>query len=154
MSWMRGLIFVATMVLLNAAADAEKIKDWQVIRAGPGRCVAMDHAAGDAGIGVGVSDKMFMLVVWAPGLPTPHGDHDGTLSFDGKAAIPVDAYGYKDQLIISFDRGEQAYAVTHSSEVTVTANGGSHRYSLEGLAAAAEDVARCAGVPPLDANGN
>ena len=153
MSRMRALIFAATMVLLNAAADAEKIKDWQVARAGPGRCLAMDHAAGDAGIGVGVSDKMFMLIVWAPGLPTPHGDHDGTLSFDAPP-IPIDAYGYKDQLIISFERGEQAYAVTHSSEVTVTANGGSHRYSLEGLATAAEGVARCAGVPPLDTHDN
>jgi hypothetical protein len=55
--------------------------------------------------------------------------------------------GYKDQLIISFERGAQAYAITHSAEVTVTANGHSHRYSLKGLAAA-DNVARCASVPP------
>jgi hypothetical protein len=112
----------------------------------------MDHAGAVAGIGIGVINKSFMLMAWAPELPTPHGDHDGTLSFDGKPDIPIDAYGYKDQLIISFERGAQAYAITHSAEVTVTANGHSHRYSLKGLAAAADNVARCAGVPALSAH--
>jgi len=134
-----------------ATLGAKNVKDWQVFHPDSGTCLAMDHAGAAAGIGIGVINKEFMLLAWAPELPTPHGDHDGVLSFDGKPDIPIDAYGYKDQLIISFERGAQAYAITHSAEVTVTANGHSHRYSLKGLAAAADAVARCAGVPTLSA---
>lgn len=146
-----GLLLLVGLLAPCATLGARNVKDWQVFRQTSGMCLAMDHAGAPAGIGVGVINKAFMLVAWAPELPTPHGDHDGTLSFEGKPDIPIDAYGYNDQLIISFERGPQAYAITHSPEVTITANGHSHRYSLKGLAAAADNVARCAGVPPLNA---
>ncbi len=144
----RPLLFFGLLVPCSALG-ARNVKDWQVLHPNAGTCLAVDHAGAIAGIGVGVIDKSFMLMAWAPELPTPPGDHDGTLSFEGKPDIPIDAFGYKDQLIISFERGAQAYAITHSAAVTITANGHSHRYSLKGLAAAADNVARCAGVPPL-----
>lgn len=113
----------------------------------------MDHAGAPAGIGVGVVDKQFMLTVWAPEFPLDdRKDYKVTLSFDGHPDIPVDGYRYEDMLIISFDRGEQAYPITHSSQVTVGVERHSHNYLLKGLSAAADGVARCAHVPALSAH--
>ena len=94
----------------------------------------MDHAGAPAGIGAGVVDKEFMLTVWAPEFPLDdRKDYKVTLSFDGHPDIPVDGYRYEDMLIISFDRGEQAYPITHSSQVTVSVERHSHNYLLKRL---------------------
>jgi len=152
---MRGtkrLIFLAGLMLPYAALEARTIKDWQVLRSGR-TCLAMDRAGASAGIGVGVTGKEFMLTVWAPEFPLDsRKDYKVALSFDEHPDIPVDGYRYEDMLIISFERGKQAYTITHSSQVTVTVEGHSHRYPLNGLLAAAGGVARCAHVPTLSAH--
>jgi hypothetical protein len=151
---MSRLIFVIGSMWAGTRLDADKFAKWSVFNPEAGTCLSMDHPDAAAGIGVGVVDKQFMLLVWAPELPTPPGDHDGVLSFDGKPDIPIDAYGKNDQLIISFERGPQADAITHSDHITVTAGGHSHRYDLTGFTTAADEVARCAGVPPLNSGPN